>query len=50
MNIDQSAMCYMSMDSSLQALQANGKLFSNFEFVFRIIGQKLKNIQMNSES
>ena len=29
-NIDQSAMCYISMDSSRQALQTNGKLLSNF--------------------
>ena len=29
-NIDQSAMYYMSMDLTRQALQTNGKLFSNF--------------------
>ena len=28
--IDQSAMCYISMDLTLQALQTNGKLFSKF--------------------
>ena len=27
MSIDQSAMCYISMDSSWQALQTNGKIF-----------------------
>ena len=41
MNIDQIAICYISMDLSRQALQTNGKLF----FKFRIIGHKPKNIQ-----
>ena len=36
-NIDQSAMCYTSMNSSRQALQTNGKLFSSFEFVFELV-------------
>ena len=35
-NIDQSAMCYMSMDSSQEALQTDGKLFSNFKIIFQI--------------
>ena len=35
-NIDQIAMCYISMDSSRQALQTNGYLFSNFRIIFRI--------------
>ena len=35
-NIDQSAMCYISMDLTQQALQTNGKLFSNFGIIFRI--------------
>ena len=29
----------MSMDSSQQALQINGKLFSNFEFVFEFLAE-----------
>ena len=33
-NIDQIAMCYISMDLSRQALQTNRKLFSNFGFFF----------------
>ena len=36
MNIDQIAMCYMSVDSTRQALQTNGKLFSDFGIVFQI--------------
>ena len=35
-NIDQSAMCYISMDLSQQALQTNGKRFSNFGIIFWI--------------
>ena len=35
-NIDQSAMCYKSMVSSLQALQTDVKLFSNPGFIFQI--------------
>ena len=42
--IDQHAMCYISIDSSRQALQTYEKLFSKFEFHFRIIGRKPKNI------
>ena len=30
------------MDSSLSALQTNGKLFSNFELVFKFLGKKQK--------
>ena len=33
------------MDSSRQALQTIGKLFSNFAFVFEILAKKSKNIQ-----
>ena len=36
MNIDQSAMCCISMDSSRQALQTGGFFFLNFEIIFRI--------------
>ena len=35
-NIDQSAMHYISMDSSRQALQIKGKLSSNLRIIFRI--------------
>ena len=31
MNIDPISMCYISMDSSRQALQTNRNLFSNFK-------------------
>ena len=34
MNTDQSAMCYISMHLTWQALQTDEKLFSNFEFLF----------------
>ena len=45
-NIDQIAMCHISMDSSRQALQNNGKRFFIFQFRFQIIGRKQKkNIQ-----
>ena len=30
-------MCYVSIDLYQRALQTNGKLFSNFEFVFEIL-------------
>ena len=33
-NIDQSAMCYVSIDLSRHALQTNRKLFSNFGIIF----------------
>ena len=33
-NIDQSAMYYISMDLTRQALQTNGKLFSNLRIIF----------------
>ena len=45
-NIDQIAMYYISMDSSQQALQINGKIF----FKFRIFVQKPKFFQKNSEA
>ena len=45
-NIDQIAMCYISMDLSRQALQTNGKFFFFLiQFSFQIIGRKSKNIQ-----
>ena len=46
-DIDQSAMCYISMDWSRQAKQNNGIFFSNFEIIFKLLPEK--NIQMNSE-
>ena len=36
MNIDQSAMCFILMDSVQQALHTNGKFSSNFKFVFKL--------------
>ena len=39
MNIDQIAMCYISMDSSQLALQTNEKLFSNLKLVFKILAE-----------
>ena len=48
MNIDQSAMSYTSIDSSRQALQTNGKLFPNSEFLFELLEEN-KNIQKDSE-
>ena len=47
MNIDQIAMCFISIDSSRQALQTNGKLFFKFQIRFRIIDRTPKNIQTN---
>ena len=35
-SIDQSAVCYISMDLSRRALQTNGKRFSNFKIIYRI--------------
>ena len=49
-NIDQIAMCCISMDSSQQALQTNGKLFSNFELVFEFFSRKPKFFQKNREA
>ena len=37
MNIDQSAMYYISMDLTRQALQTKGKLFSNFKLVSELV-------------
>ena len=42
-NIDQSTMYYISMDLIRQALQTNGKLFSNFGIIFRISYHFFKN-------
>ena len=39
-NIDQGAMWYISMDSSQQALQTNGKLSSNLKLVFKLLAKK----------
>ena len=52
MNTDQIAMCCISMDFSQQAPQTTGKIFSNFNLVFKILAKKqkfgkLKNIQKN---
>ena len=44
-NIDEIAICYISMDSSRQSLQTNEKLFSSFEFVFELLAKKRKIIQ-----
>ena len=41
-SIDQSAMCYISMDSSWQALQTNGNFFSNLVFVFELLTENPK--------
>ena len=39
------------MDSSKRrALQTNGHLFSNFEFVFDLLAEKRKNIRTNREA
>ena len=35
-------MCYISMDLSWQALQTNGKLLVNFEFVFELLAENRK--------
>ena len=42
MNIDQSAMCCISMDSSREVLETNVKLFFQLGNHFRIIGRKQK--------
>ena len=42
MNIDQIAMCCISMDLSQRALQTNGNLFSSFELVFEILAENQK--------
>ena len=42
-NIDRSAMCYISMDLTRQPLQTNGELFSNFGIIFRISYNFLNN-------
>ena len=41
MNIDQIAMCYISMDSSQRAIQTN-VFFSNFKLVFEILADYRK--------
>ena len=42
MNIDQIAMCYISMDLHQRVLHTNGKLFSNFKLVFEILAKNIK--------
>ena len=49
MNIEHSAMCYISMDPSRHALQTIGKLFFKYLNHFLIIVRKPKNIQTDSE-
>ena len=39
-------MCYISMDLFRQALQTNGKFFSNFKFGFKLLAEN-QNIQTN---
>ena len=41
---------YTSMDLSQRVLQINEKIFSNFEFVFKLLTKTEKNIQTNSEA
>ena len=48
MNINQSAMCYISMDSSQRALQTNENHF--FKLVFEILAEETKNILKNIEA
>ena len=50
MDFDQSAVFYISMDSSREALQTNGKLFFLISNSFSNISQKPKNIQTNREA
>ena len=38
------------MDLFYQALQTNGKVFSNFKFVFELMVEKSKTIETNSEA
>ena len=50
MNIDQSAMCYISMDLSRQALKTNGMFFfSNFKFFFELLTENRKIFKTNNE-
>ena len=39
MNVDKSVMSHISMDLPQQVIQTNGKLFSNFEFVFKFLAE-----------
>ena len=41
-NIDQIAMCYISMDSYQRPLQTNGKLFSNLNFALKLLVESQK--------
>ena len=49
-NIDQIALCCLSMDSSQRALQTDGKPFLKFKTNFRNFDRKPKNIQTNREA
>ena len=49
MNIDHSAMCYISIDLSRQALQTYGKLFSNFKLVSEFLAEYQKNFLRNGK-
>ena len=42
MNIDQSAMCYLSIDLTWHALQINGKFFSHFQLNFKLLAETRK--------
>ena len=42
MNINQIAMCYISIDLSQRALQNREKLFSNLKLVFEIFAKNRK--------
>ena len=42
MNVDQSAMCYISMDLSQRVLLTNGMFFTNFIFVFELLAERQK--------
>ena len=42
MNVDQIAMCCISMDSSKPALLSNGKNLSNFKLIFGIVAENRK--------
>ena len=49
MNIDQNAMCCISMNLSQRASQSNKKLYFKFQISFRNFDRKPKNIQTNRE-
>ena len=45
MNIDQSTMCYLSIDLTWHALQINGKFFSHFQFIFKLLAETRKTFE-----